>query len=317
MENLKIALVKQEVYQDLYVCSKDEKSSLKVLFSSMGRVGPIGLIEELGADFLIVKEELYKETQVYKKVIPHISEHLQMLKTETLDKLPNQGFKRPGSPYSNGKFSINSNDVDWGKYDIVISINVSIPKNIIKNYENTLFCYMIGEANMASRWVRFGYDVALNQKSSGRIARKTGVVDFPYTFVKGDTLEKILLQRYPIPRKKGIYIEVNCSKERPVKQIPEQFDKVKKETNEEMLLHKQLIEDNLLSIYQARYYVKIGGRKTRGNGAIEAISLGTLVIMNPSDVIHREILPKETQCRNADQVIELINNLNSNEGQQL
>ena len=49
----KIALLKQEVYQDLYVCPVTEKDPEAILLSSMGRVGPIGLMAELDADFYI------------------------------------------------------------------------------------------------------------------------------------------------------------------------------------------------------------------------------------------------------------------------
>ena len=56
MNKLKIALVKQEVYQDLYVCPVTEKDPGQILFSSMGRVGPIALMSDLNADFYIVKE---------------------------------------------------------------------------------------------------------------------------------------------------------------------------------------------------------------------------------------------------------------------
>lgn len=102
----KIALVKQETYQDLYVCPVTEKDPAEILFSSMGRVGPIGLMAELGADFYIIKEEPMPETQIYKKVIPHLAKHLHLLKTQTLDKIPGQEFKQPGSPYPNGKFAV-------------------------------------------------------------------------------------------------------------------------------------------------------------------------------------------------------------------
>ncbi len=279
----------------------------------MGRVGPIGLIYELGADFIIVKEEYDKETQIYKRSIPHIAESLQLLKTTTLDKLPNQGFKKPGSPHPNGRFSISCRDIDWGAYDIVISVNVSIPKAIIQEYKNTIFCYMMGEANMATEKVKFGYDVTLNQMARGVVASQLGPVDFPYTFVKGDTLENIVREKYQKPIKKGIYVEINSCTERPVVNTPEQFEVIQKETGEEVVLHKQLIEENLLSVYKSKYYVKLGGRKTRGNGAIEAVSLGTLVIMDPSDIIHHEILAKETQCSSAQEIIALINKLNRDE----
>ena len=53
---------------------------------------------------------------------------------------------------------------------------------------------MIGEANMATGKARFGYDATLNQMARGRISHKCGAIDFPYTFVAKDTLEKIMQQ---------------------------------------------------------------------------------------------------------------------------
>lgn len=76
----KIALLKQEVYQDLYVCPVTEKDPEAILLSSMGRVGPIGLMAELDADFYIIKEEREWETQIYRKVIPHIAKDLHLRK---------------------------------------------------------------------------------------------------------------------------------------------------------------------------------------------------------------------------------------------
>ena len=48
-EGMKIAFVKQDCYQDLYVSDKNA-SVEELLFSSQGRVGPIGLFTLLGAD---------------------------------------------------------------------------------------------------------------------------------------------------------------------------------------------------------------------------------------------------------------------------
>ena len=74
-----------------------------------------------------------------------------------------------------------------------------------------------------------------------------------------------------------------------------------------------MIEENLLTIYKAKYFVKLGGRVIRGNAVIEAISLGTLVIMNPHDILYHRLLPPETQCKNAEEIINLINYLDQDE----
>lgn len=309
---MNIALVKQEIYQDLYVCPKNCRPE-EILLSSIMRVGPIGLMEELNADFFIVKEENKLETQLYKKVIPHITPHLYLLKTETADKLPGQGFKCPGSPFPNGKFAVDCHSIDWGKYDIVISINIALPTSVVLKHTKTLFCYMIGEANMATDTVRFGYDVTLNQMARGIIAKQCGVVDFPYTFLGEATLEKIMSRVLGRPSKKrGIFMEINSTTERPVTKVPMHF-KPLQTAGYDIILHKQNIKENLTSIYDSKYFIKMGGRSIRGNSVAEAISLGSLAIMDREQVIHKELIIDECNVKNMQDVIALITKLDNDE----
>ena len=206
---MRIALVKQDVYQDLYVCGPGTNDPAKLLFSSMGRVGPIGLFTRLSADFYIVREESAAECQVYRRVIPELANHLQMLKTRRHDQIPGREFFRPGSQQTHADCSVSCHSLAWDAYDVVISLNVSLPKRLILKYPRTLFCYMIGEANLATRRVRFGYDVCLNQQARGRIAVKPGVVDFPYTFLGPQCLERLMAERlHRASRDSGIYAEI-------------------------------------------------------------------------------------------------------------
>ncbi len=302
----KIALLKQEVYQDLYVCPTTEKDPAAILFSSMGRVGPIGLMAELNADFYIIKEEDNYETQIYRKVIPRIANDLQLLKTQTLDKLPGQEFKCPGSPFPNGKFATDCRKIDWSTYDIVISVNVSLPTEIVMQYPHTLFAYMIGEANLATGSAHFGYDVTLNQMARGIVATRCGKVDFPYTFIGGHTLENILCNYLRRPsQRKGIFMEINSTTERPVTHYPLHFEPLAK-AGHNIILHKQKIADNLQSIYDAKYFVKWGGRTIRGNSVAEAVSLGALAIMNRNEVIHKELIIDECHITSMDELKNLI-----------
>ena len=303
----KIALIKQEIYQDLYVCPSDEKNVANILFSSQGRVGPIGLMAELGADFYIIKEEYNRETQIYKKVIPHIAKHLHLLKTQTLDKIPGQEFKQPGSTHANGEFAINCNQIDWGTYDIVISINITLPTYLVAQYPNTLFCYMIGEANMASSSAHFGYDLSLNQMARGIVSNKLGsAIDFPYTFLKGNTLQSLMKQVLNRPSlNKGIFMEINSTTERPVTKAPKHFQPLL-DIGQTINLHQQNIKNNLQSIYDSKYFVKWGGRTIRGNSVAEAISLGTLAIMNRDEVIHKELIIDECNVKSMQDIVTLI-----------
>lgn len=310
----KIALLKQEVYQDLYVCPATEKDPEAILLSSMGRVGPIGLVAELGADFYIIKEGREWETRIYRKVIPHIAKNLHLLKTQTLDKLPGQGFKRPGSPYPNGRFAVDGREIDWGVYDIVISINVALPTDVVLRYPRTLFAYMIGEANLATGGVHFGYDVTLNQMARGIVAERPGRVDFPYTFVGAHTLERIMRRYLRRPSwRRGIFMEINSTAERPVTSVPDHF-KPLEATGEPILLHRQLIGENLTNLYDAKYFIKWGGRNIRGNSVAEAVSLGVLAVMNRNEVTHKELIIDECHATSMESLLSLVDRLNRDPG---
>ena len=52
---MKYCLIKQDVYQDLYI-TDNHVNNIDKLFSSIMRVGPFGLIYDLSADFFIIKE---------------------------------------------------------------------------------------------------------------------------------------------------------------------------------------------------------------------------------------------------------------------
>ncbi len=309
----RFCLVKQEVYQDLYVCP-NRAPFADLLFSSMGRVGPYGLIAELGAAFHILKEANTKECRVWEDVLPGKAGDFRRLKTETLDQLPGQEFKQPGSPDPPGKYAVDAASIDWTRYDIVLSINVSIPKEIVRAYPHTLWCYMIGEANLASqRKAKWGYDVTCNQRARGKVARELGVIDFPYTFLGPETLEKTMRDALGRPSAdNGIYAEVNACEGRPVTAPPPLYQEHLGDLGHELRYHQQLIRDNLTELYDSRYFVKVGGRSTRGNSIVEAISAGTIVLMDPDEVEHAELLPPPSHVRSIEQARDVIAMLDAN-----
>lgn len=310
VEKIKIALVKQEVYQDLYVCPKEEKTPANILFSSQMRVGPIGLFTELHADYYIVKEEYDEETQIYRKVIPQIADDLQLLKVTTADKIPGRSFIRPGSASANGDFAVSCYDIDWGAYDIVISINISLPTNLVLQYPGTLFAYMIGEANMATQNPLWGYDITLNQMARGNVAKSLQCsVDFPYTFLMGTSLETIMRETLGRPsHKRGVFMEINSTGERPVTEVPPHF-KILEENGIPVNLHKQRIRDNLTALYDSKYHLKMGGRLIRGNAIAEAASLGVLSLADKKAVIHSELIFDEVDVRSMPAALERIREL--------
>ena len=305
---IKIAFVKQEVYQDLYVHRAGETDAAALLTSSMARVGPIGLFTQLGAQAYIVKLDAARECQIFRKVCPKVASVVEGLREKPLNELPGQEFWQPGSSTPPGHYAESAWNIDWSQFDIVFCINIPLPKAVVRRYPRTLFAYMIGEYNaLTSDVPRYGYDVSLVQRPSMTVQNKMGVLDFPYTFLGPTCLEDIMRQVLGRSgEKNGLYAEINMSKERPVVECPSVLREFAR-PDFPVRLHRQHIMQNLELIYDAKFFVKLGGRVIQGNSIAEAISTGTLVLANPDEVRHKELLPEFTCIQDANDLKAKIN----------
>ena len=79
------------------------------------------------------------------------------------------------------------------------------------------------------------------------------------------------------PDSNGVYAEINMSPERPVTEAPSCLKEIESE-GVKIRLHEQNIMKNLQALYDSKYFVKIDGRRIRGNSVVEAISAGCLFL---------------------------------------
>lgn len=304
---MKFCFVKQDVYQDLYIAD-NSMSYIDILFSSMMRVGPFSLINDLHADFFIIKEENTEECQIYNHFLKGFGGNYALLKTQTLNTIPGNTFFQPGSDKPNGHFAVNASAIDWNLYDIVISMNFSIPSNIIKNYPNVLWCYFIGENNLhLINEPKYKYDIALNQDidiNGSDYESKT--ISFPYTFLSKDTLYKTLKTTLQDTTQNGIFVEINSCRGRPVSSYPEIFNKLSSQFNLPIITHNQNIKQNIINLYKSKYFIKFGGRSIRGNSVIEAISSSTLVLMDPTQTGYAFLIPEDCAVKTENEILDKI-----------
>ena len=272
---MKIALVKQDVFQDLYV-APNRAGPAATLFSSLFRVGPAGLFTLLDADFLIVREAPVPECRVWEKELPWIAPAaLRQLRDRPLaaTDLPDKDRYNPAAA------------VDWSAYDVVISLNVAVPSAVVARHPRVLWCYLPGEAQNHLDFPRFGYDVALNQLARGGVAAAPGVLDFPYTFLGPRCLENLMAAELARPpARAGIFVEINSAIDPTALAA----------TGHPLLNHRREVRANVAGLYNAKYFVKCGGRGVRGNSIVEAISAGALVLAPPTLVHHAQLIPRET-----------------------
>lgn len=301
-----LAVVKSSVYQDLWV-SEITNNPAEVFKSTLMRSPPIGLCELFNTEFIIVKDTNEYPCNLNKACLPEtLYETFQHSKTN----------KNPDLPFLDDTFhkhitidsvSKDVNDIDWNKYQIVIAINMCIPESIIDKFPNTLWCYLIGENENIYTFNKISkYDIVLNQD-----VMKCGLPDFsigfPYSFLGPYTIENLLekLGLYPL-EKKGVYLEINNSTERPFITIPEQFLKIKEELNIPIIIHSQNILENIQRIANSKYFIKIFGRIIRGNGIMEVISAGTLILINKELITYHDLIPDDCHVETIDDIINKI-----------
>ena len=294
---MKIAIVKQNCYQDLYCCKHNASPRTKVL-SSLSRVGSSGLFTMFNADMWIVEEEQDKECQIWTE------------KAITRSLTAYRKLAARHAPYT-----VRCTDINWGKYDVVISLEVSVPARVTCKYPQVLWCYMISEPYMKhfSGPIVKGYDARLNQSLGGKIAQKFGVVDFPYALIEPRSLLKFV-EPTPAPfDREGVFQEPNSAAEKVSYAPLAKFGPIRRiVTKRDSPDH---IEGTIRNLSLCKYYVKLGGRKVRGNSILEAIACRNLVVGHQDLLIYSKLLHESLRVKNLKQAAALMESLDANKDQ--
>ena len=296
---MRIACVKSDVYQDLWVCDISN-NQLEIFKTSMMRCPPIGLLELCPeTDFIILKESHEPPCQFNQNCLP--KENKVDLKFSKTRKNPTLPFldETHHNDRTIDSCSHDVDSIDWSKYDIVITVNTCVPFRIIDTFPNVLWCYYVGENNDHLMYNKIGtYDIILNQDVTKQVPDFS--VGFPYSFIGPTTFERLLgLSDEP---KHGVFMEINNTQERPVVTIPKPFIDISHVAP--IIIHSQDILVNLKNLCRSKYFVKLLGRHIRGNSVLEAVSAGSLVMMDKRHVTFHELVGHHVEC--ADDVIKAI-----------
>lgn len=290
-ENLpRIALVKQDVYQDLYCCPPNSKSK-NLILSSFQRSGFVALFTKLNADFWIIKTEKDPECNIWKQ-------KCYDCKQEPVEFY--ESLKEKHNLYSKS-----ASEIDWNNYDIVISLDISIPARITKKYPQVVWCYCIGEPCMSSYQLSKinpieGYDLFFNQqfRHFSKVQKMSDhEVEFPYYLQYYGCFKNILDEEILDSKKEGIFLEFN-------------WRNVLTDKQREMLAKfgdlrcPKGIQNILTDLAKSKYFIiGEGTRGLWGNGMIEAIASGCLLIGNPLYVKHKSLFTPQTIVYSFDELI--------------
>jgi hypothetical protein len=265
---MKIALVKSEYYSDLYRFHRSDRPD-KTIFSSLMRSGPVALLVEHGADFIVIKADRFSNDVIWREKIEYcgqgnLAHYLEVSRRECLI---------DGVRVSNASSAVSADCVDWGKYDIVVCIDACIGKEVTVKHSRVRWAYYISEgcmpeaARSRKRPVE-GYDIFLNQRF--RTADDYAIdpnlaheIDFPYHLNSPAVMRKLIGDRF-FDSKDGIFVDKDSRQyltDEHVQQL-QQFGTVR--------FTGGTIDVVLTELAMSKYYLRLGDKPIWGNASIEA-----------------------------------------------
>jgi len=160
------------------------------------------------------------------------------------------------------------------------------------------------------------YDIILNQDVMKPDLPEFSI-GFPYSYVGPYTMETIAKRLLGVDsiHKQGIYMEINNTQERPVVNIPDEFLRLSDHLGMLVRVHSQDILENTRRLTRSKYFVKIIGRVIRGNGLLECISAGTLIIADRRLVILNSLVLPECHVESVKDICQKITYFEENPGE--
>ena len=282
---LKVCLVKttacRELYNRISPCPTDQ-----LIFSSTYRTGPIGLIQSLYGDMLIVNTVPDYESQVFirREGGNPESYRLRVEKESLLS-----------------SFALDVETIEWGKYDLVVAFENSVPSRVAKEYPNVTFVSML-EDHRCIDYRRFRHNLPAGYKMFFNLRSGPSPHDFSYGFREASALEKLL----PDIEKKEIILVENH-------EDPKTCDILENLTGMRAIKYSS---DSAKGFYElirsAKFFVSLKpSRPLGGLASIDAISSGTIVVANRYKAWNPHPICPDLQATDCISAAKIINRLNA------
>lgn len=312
--SFRIALVKQDCYQDLWIGNSSD-SPIELLLSTQMRVGPLALLSDFEADFHIVHLEEDPTVQMFRSqafleesVINKIRKTRYC--TGSIQSDLNKSFEKLALR-KHSDYSKQASDIDWGRYHMVMSINASVSRKLRKKFPRTVWITIPGEGSLTYGCLQWDYCVTHNCPTS--LSVKSKFLDIPYTFLHPTEIKDVIQELgFKSSERETIYLEINSC---PVHIRPPTFEgscyaqELQATTGLPVRIHPNTMDGHLKELAVAKYFIKTGGRPTRGNSILEAISAGVVVLLRVGDCFGNVDLPVDSYFEDLDGLLVMLRRL--------
>jgi len=322
--HLRVVFVKHESADDLYTTSSKSISTRELIFSSIHRSGPVGLFTKFNADFSIVNCDQAEECTSLKCGTQNC-ERLNVTKSEKFrNEILYRGNGEEVNRFPQSHYSVCIDSIDWGGYDIVISMDIAIPRNFPQDFPRTIWCYMPSDpyteiSRKSHERPLFNYDLFLNQRyRSIRIypRPKFHEIDFPYHFQYYGCFHEVLGIPLDYYTKHGVFVENRTSSGLSDMEFRslERFGVVRypKEESLENVIVKELQSKYFLSLTRGVIRSRIWG-----NAIIEAIACGCIAFGDPDEYTNIDLFTPFTVIRSFDEFLRKVEVLEADPGRYL
>ena len=290
----RVAIVKQDCNEDLYCCPPDS-DVWTTISSTLLRSGPVDLFTLFDARFILLQTEPDPECSIWQE------------KADCLKWAPRSWFESfrdhiPGRDHGQSAYAQAVEEVDWSAFDLVVSIDVSVPSRITRKYPRVVWSYYVREIKAPSWHASLvtpieGQDLFLSQRFPLLPdARAEHVVDFPYHFQHVGVFHELAVGADVRPDdepRAGVFVEYHSAREATDEQLralsafgPVYSHRVVDEKHDAVTGDRipdcTMSGRALTALLRSKYHVKWCGRPAFGTAKVEAVAAGCVCLTDPA-----------------------------------
>lgn len=296
LSSWKIALVKQVNYTDLYT-NPEATTVLELLESSTMRSGPIGFWPDGKPNFFIVQDQADEESRIWEWKLQFERQNLENYASrEKVRALQRQRAIAP-------------DDVDWGQFDLVVTIENAIPARITRQFPQTKWATFLEHHRMPQyrQYLRkppVGYDYFFTQRygpNPQNLWQGKHAIDISYGFKRPGDVSKL----FPEIEKKPI---VHVEDHQDLDMIRAKAAELGMDPFMFRSAHGSSCLEYLLSLAESMiYFAPNSSRPLGGLANIDAMAAGCVLIGNRGDLWNPFCISRNNNVSSISHGIKLVN----------
>lgn len=304
LSHLRVAVVKSEVYADLFCCA-GTSDPVDLTFSSRMRSGPVGLYVQTSCTGLIVRHESAWSDEIVRERVRDCN-HRNL--EHFLEEIPksvarDSAYSALGTQHD---FAVSAMSVDWGQFDLVLALDACVPAVITRQSPETQWAYCIGEPCMreygrSSRRAIPGYAWFFNQhfRSVETSTLSPHEIEWPY-YLQYPGCFASLFDPEAVSERSGFVLEHHSAAValNSTMRALESYGPVR--------LSAGTPREILQRLHRGKYFLRLGGRRLWGNALIEAVSSGCLVLGDRRAFVHSDIFRPATTAESQAGILERV-----------